>query len=86
VPVDALRKRAVYFDDAAVGAVSREDRFITKEGRVAGEGAYVKYEMWLRRMESAVAGLVGLSGSFFAARKSVCSEWDIHSPAISTPR
>ena len=81
VPVDALRKLAVYFDDAAVGAVSSEDRFITKEGRVAGEGAYVKYEMWLRRMESAVAGLVGLSGSFFAARKSVCSEWDIHSPS-----
>jgi cellulose synthase/poly-beta-1,6-N-acetylglucosamine synthase-like glycosyltransferase len=81
VPVDALRKLTVYFNDATVGAVSSEDRFITKEGGVAGEGAYVKYEMWLRRMESAVAGLVGLSGSFFAARKSVCAEWDIHSPS-----
>ncbi len=81
VPVDALLKLAVYFNDATVGAVSSEDRFITKEGGVAGEGAYVKYEMWLRRMESAVAGLVGLSGSFFAARKAVCAEWDIHSPS-----
>jgi cellulose synthase/poly-beta-1,6-N-acetylglucosamine synthase-like glycosyltransferase len=81
VPVDALRKLTVYFNDATIGAVSSEDRFITKEGGVAGEGAYVKYEMWLRRMESAVAGLVGLSGSFFAARKSVCAEWDIHSPS-----
>ena len=81
VPVDALRKLAVYFQDPAVGAVSSEDRFITREGTVAGEGAYVRYEMWLRRMESSLAGLVGLSGSFFAARKQVCAVWDIHSPS-----
>lgn len=81
IPPDALRKLSEYFRDPAVGAVSSEDRFITAEGKVAGEGAYVRYEMWLRRMESSLAGLVGLSGSFFAARKSVCAEWDIHSPS-----
>ncbi|MEY4590812.1 MAG: hypothetical protein RL497_2888, partial [Pseudomonadota bacterium] len=27
------------------------------------------------------AGLVGLSGSFFAARKSICQSWDIYSPS-----
>jgi cellulose synthase/poly-beta-1,6-N-acetylglucosamine synthase-like glycosyltransferase len=81
VPADALRKLAAYFSDPAIGAVSSEDRFITQEGAVAGEGAYVRYEMWLRRMESDLAGLVGLSGSFFAARKAVCAEWDIHSPS-----
>jgi hypothetical protein len=32
-------------------------------------------------MESNVAGIVGLSGSFFAARKAVCQQWDIHSPS-----
>jgi cellulose synthase/poly-beta-1,6-N-acetylglucosamine synthase-like glycosyltransferase len=81
IPADALRHLAAYFADPSVGAVSSEDRFLSAEGGVAGEGAYVKYEMWLRRMESAAAGLVGLSGSFFAARKSVCAEWDIHSPS-----
>jgi len=81
IPVDALRKLAAYFADASVGAVSSEDRFISQTGEVAGEGAYVKYEMWLRSMESDLAGLVGLSGSFFAARKSVCQQWDIHSPS-----
>ena len=81
VPADALRKLAAHFSDPAIGAVSSEDRFITQEGTVAGEGAYVRYEMWLRRMESSLAGLVGLSGSFFAARKAVCAEWDIHSPS-----
>jgi glycosyltransferase involved in cell wall biosynthesis len=81
IPADALRKLAEYFRDPAIGAVSSEDRFVTAAGQVAGEGAYVRYEMWLRRMESGLAGLVGLSGSFFAARNPVCAEWDIHSPS-----
>ena len=81
IPPEALKKMAAYFRDSMIGAVSSEDRFITRDGRVAGEGAYVKYEMWLRRLESERAGLVGLSGSFFAARKEVCQEWDIASPS-----
>lgn len=81
IPADAIQKLVAYFSDPGVGAVSSEDRFISQDGAVAGEGAYVKYEMWLRRQESKLAGLVGLSGSFFAVRKSLCSEWDIHSPS-----
>ena len=81
IPEDALRKLAAYFADAGVGAVSSEDRFISQDDTIAGEGAYVRYEMWLRRMESQLSGLVGLSGSFFAARREVCREWDIHSPS-----
>ena len=81
IPPDALAKLAAHFRDPSVGAVSSEDRFVSQDGSVAGEGAYVRYEMWLRRMESDIAGLVGLSGSFFAARKSVCTQWDIHSPS-----
>jgi cellulose synthase/poly-beta-1,6-N-acetylglucosamine synthase-like glycosyltransferase len=81
IPPDSLRKLARYFDASDVGAVSSEDRFIGGDGVVAGEGAYVRYEMWLRRMESGLAGLVGLSGSFFAARKRICEQWDILSPS-----
>ncbi len=69
------------FQDPSVGALSSEDRFITKNGEVAGEGAYVKYEMWLRKQESEVKSLVGLSGSFFAARQEICSNWDITVPS-----
>jgi cellulose synthase/poly-beta-1,6-N-acetylglucosamine synthase-like glycosyltransferase len=79
IPADAIRKLGAYFADPAVGAVSSEDRFVSQDGRLVGEGAYVRYEMWLRRMESKVAGLVGLSGSFFGARREVCEHWDIHS-------
>lgn len=81
IPSDAIQKLAAYFSDQSIGAVSSEDRFISQGGAVAGEGAYVKYEMWLRRQESKLAGLIGLSGSFFAVRKSLCDEWDIHSPS-----
>lgn len=81
IPPDALEKLVTYFSDPSVGAVSSEDRFISQDGSIAGEGAYVKYEMWLRKLESEQAGLVGLSGSFFAARKTICQEWDIHSPS-----
>lgn len=82
IPEDALRKLVRYFQDPAVGAVSSEDRFVSRDGNLVGEGAYVRYEMWLRGLESERGGIVGLSGSFFAARKAVCEEhWDIYSPS-----
>jgi len=81
IPEQALRILALHFKDPQIGALSSEDRFISKDGSVVGEGAYVKYEMWLRRLESDRAGLIGLSGSFFAARRGVCEEWDIYSPS-----
>ena len=81
IPPEAMQNLAAAFDDSSVGALSSEDRFISQDGKVAGEGAYVKYEMWLRRLESDRAGLIGLSGSFFAARREVCEDWDIYSPS-----
>jgi len=81
IPSDSLRLLAARFSDPQVGALSSEDKFISHDGSVVGEGAYVKYEMWLRRLESDRAGLVGLSGSFFAARREVCDDWDIYCPS-----
>lgn len=63
------------FADRSVGCVSSEDRLIDRDGKPGGEGLYVRYEMWLRRLESEVYSLVGLSGSFFAARKEVCRDF-----------
>jgi glycosyltransferase involved in cell wall biosynthesis len=77
IPQDALR----YLADSKIGALSSEDQFVSNDGSIVGEGAYVKYEMWLRRLESDRAGLVGLSGSFFAARREVCDDWDICVPS-----
>jgi glycosyltransferase involved in cell wall biosynthesis len=63
------------FADPSVGCVSSVDRFVNDSGTGSGEGAYVRYEMLLRALESDVNSLVGLSGSFFAARREVCANW-----------
>lgn len=71
---DAIRNIVKNFNDPSVGCVSSADRFLDQDGRISGEGAYVRYEMFLRSLESTVYSLVGLSGSFFAARSSVCKQ------------
>jgi glycosyltransferase involved in cell wall biosynthesis len=63
------------FYDSRVGCVSSEDRFIDPDNKISGEGAYVKYETFLRNLEMKVNTVIGLSGSFFAARKEVCQNW-----------
>ncbi|MEO5957334.1 MAG: glycosyltransferase family 2 protein [Nitrospiraceae bacterium] len=68
----ALSNIVKNFHDPTVGCVSSVDRFVDQDGRVSGEGAYVRYEMFLRSLETRVNSLVGLSGSFFAARSTVC--------------
>ncbi len=78
IAADAVRRIAAYFEDPDIAAVSSEDRFLSSDGSVAGEGLYVQYEMGLRRLESELGGLVGLSGSFFAARAVVVDgQWDV---------
>jgi len=72
---DGIRTIVMSFADPSVGCVSSVDRFVDADGRTSGEGAYVRYEMWLRTLETRVNSLVGLSGSFFAARRDVCRTW-----------
>jgi glycosyltransferase involved in cell wall biosynthesis len=72
---DGVSRIVANFADATVGCVSSIDRFVDDGGRPSGEGAYVRYEMLLRRLETRVNTLVGLSGSFFAARREVCRRW-----------
>lgn len=67
----ALSRIVRPFADPAIGCVSSEDR-VDSSG---GEGAYVRYEMALRRLESEVTTLIGCSGSFFAVRRSLCTPW-----------
>lgn len=81
---DALRLLVEDFNDPTVGAVSSEDELVSPDGQVRGEGAYVRYEMALRRLESRAGGLVGLSGSCFAVRKEVCARWRTDTPSDIT--
>jgi len=72
---DGVSSLVANFADPSVGCVSSIDRFVDADGRTSGEGAYVRYEMFLRTLETRVNSLVGLSGSFFAARRDVCRRW-----------
>ena len=78
---NAIRTIVANFADESVGCVSSEDRVVDEHGNVSGEGAYVRYEMWLRAMETKVNSVVGLSGSFFAARKAICNAWPTDIPS-----
>ena len=72
---DGVSRITANFADPTVGCVSSVDRFVDADGQVSGEGAYVRYEMFLRALETQVNSVVGLSGSFFAARRVVCRNW-----------
>jgi cellulose synthase/poly-beta-1,6-N-acetylglucosamine synthase-like glycosyltransferase len=72
---NAIRNIVKNFADPTVGCVSSVDKIIDAAGKVSGEGAYVRYEMLLRNLETRANTLVGLSGSFFAARREVCQNW-----------
>jgi len=72
---DALTRLVQNFFDPSVAAVSTEDILLDALGNPTAEGLYVKYEMWVRRLESQFHSLVGLSGSCFALRKELCAYW-----------
>ena len=65
----ALKQIVNPLQDASIGCVSGEDH-ITEAG---GEGAYGRYELWIRNLESRIHSVVGASGSFYAQRKSLCT-------------
>jgi len=67
----ALKALVAAFADATVGVASGRDVSVTKaqESLNLGESGYVGYEMWVRRLETRVYGLVGVSGCLYAIRK-----------------
>lgn len=75
----SLKAAARSLSAPGVGAVSSVDSFEGSSG--SGEGLYVRYEMGLRGLESHHAGLVGLSGSFFAVRREVAEQWRTDVPS-----
>jgi len=78
---DALWRLMANFADPTVGAVSTEDVIVDAHGNPTAEGLYVRYEMWVRRLEGRFHSLVGLSGSCFAIRKELCGAW---SPVLAS--
>jgi cellulose synthase/poly-beta-1,6-N-acetylglucosamine synthase-like glycosyltransferase len=65
---DALRRLLAPFTDAAVGYVCGQVRFVDGGGDNL-EGAYWRYEMAVREMESALAGVTAGNGAIYAVRR-----------------
>ena len=67
---DALKPLLAVFRDPAIGVASGRDVSVARMDDTAnvGESGYVGYEMWIRRLETQVDGIVGASGCFYAIR------------------
>jgi cellulose synthase/poly-beta-1,6-N-acetylglucosamine synthase-like glycosyltransferase len=65
---DALHKLVAPFSSREVGYVCGQVRFTNDEGDNQ-EGLYWCYEMWIRAMESRLAGVTGGNGAIYAVRK-----------------
>jgi cellulose synthase/poly-beta-1,6-N-acetylglucosamine synthase-like glycosyltransferase len=65
---DALRRLVTSFADPAVGYVCGQVRFVD-EGGGNFEGAYWRYEMAVREMESALDGITAGNGAIYAVRR-----------------
>ncbi len=64
---DALRRLVAPFADPAVGYVCGQVRFVDAGGDNL-EGAYWRYEMAVREMESALGGITAGNGAIYAVR------------------
>jgi cellulose synthase/poly-beta-1,6-N-acetylglucosamine synthase-like glycosyltransferase len=65
---DALRRLVAPFADRGVGYVCGQVRFVDEAGDNL-EGAYWRYEMAVREMESALAGVTAGNGAIYAVRR-----------------
>jgi cellulose synthase/poly-beta-1,6-N-acetylglucosamine synthase-like glycosyltransferase len=65
---DALRRLVAPFADQGVGYVCGQVRFLDPAGNNL-EGAYWRYEMAVREMESALAGVTAGNGAIYAVRR-----------------
>jgi cellulose synthase/poly-beta-1,6-N-acetylglucosamine synthase-like glycosyltransferase len=69
---DAIRQLVDNFSDPAVGCVSGELTFRTKDGATArGINLYWTYEKFMRRLESAIHSMLGATGAIYAIRRNL---------------
>jgi cellulose synthase/poly-beta-1,6-N-acetylglucosamine synthase-like glycosyltransferase len=58
-----------HFDNAKVGAVCGELRLVHPDGASADEGAYWRYELVLKILESRLDSVLGANGAIYAMRR-----------------
>jgi hypothetical protein len=73
---DALERLAARFADSRVGYACGRVRFLAEAGGTNQEGAYWRYELWLRAQESALASVTAGNGAIYAVRRDAYVEVD----------
>lgn len=73
---DALRRLVAPFAAPDVGYVCGQVRFVNPDGGTNQEGAYWRYEMWLRARESELHSVTGGNGAIYATRRESYVEVD----------
>ncbi|MDX1589797.1 MAG: glycosyltransferase family 2 protein [Oleiphilaceae bacterium] len=70
---DAISHLVAPFADPSVGYASGKMVYTHRDGSLMGDGcsAYMKYENWLRRYETAIGSMVGVDGGIDAMRRSL---------------
>jgi cellulose synthase/poly-beta-1,6-N-acetylglucosamine synthase-like glycosyltransferase len=66
---NALKAAVERFVDRKVGCVSSEDVVVSEGGVGEGEGVYTRIDTAIRRLESTIGSLAGVSGSFYLVRR-----------------
>jgi glycosyl transferase family 2 len=72
---DALERLAARFADPRVGYACGRVQFVS-DGGTNQEGAYWRYELWLRAQESALASVTAGNGAIYAVRPAAYVEVD----------
>jgi cellulose synthase/poly-beta-1,6-N-acetylglucosamine synthase-like glycosyltransferase len=67
----ALRTLVRNFSDPRVGYVSGQMKYVNPDGSLVGDGctAYMRYENFLRRVETRIGSIVGVDGGIDAVRR-----------------
>ena len=75
---DAIARLIRNFSDPDVGAVTGESRYRIDDDDLSteSENAYWKYELWLKKRESALGSLIGGDGAIYAIRRSLYRDMD----------
>jgi len=70
---DLVKKIVRNFCNDNVGCVGGELVYVNSDGSVTGEGNgfYWKYEKYIKRLESSITSLIGVSGCCYAVRKKI---------------
>jgi cellulose synthase/poly-beta-1,6-N-acetylglucosamine synthase-like glycosyltransferase len=82
---DALRRLVAPLADASVGYVCGLVRFTSQAGATNEEGAYWRYEMGVRALESRLGGITAGNGAIYALRREHYVAGDPYTGDLSLP-